>query len=209
MIKKIFILWSIPLLLHLLFYSCNRKRQYCSANLNTARMLLYKSNKDYSSDTNSFRTVQFDSSYISSSISGEAYDCYMAKTNAIFIQQANAFKPAPPTLTIPERIDSIHYYTLRNYNNNYGTGDIIDNLFIYKTSNTMNWSTDLQSKLEIIHAINNSLNNKYLSDSHFNQYCKLNELPQNNLDTVSISVAYFLNNNTIVRDTLNPFILEF
>lgn len=202
MIRKIIIISSVSILIQLLLVSCVRQ-QKCHGKFLTASLEFGKlPSYDYS--MLAYSSIKFDSLILTSGLSTEVYDCSNA-SNFGLVQSAYAWKPAPPIVAMQEKLDSINFITVRNYNANYPSGSRINNLIIHNFS-ASDWSTQSLSTGQVLENINNSISKPttYFFD-RFNS--KFLEKPTLMKDTVQIAVTFYLSSGRKLEAVSKPMVV--
>lgn len=153
----------------------------------------------------SYDTLKYDSLLIDNNLATEVYDCASAG-NYSFIQTAYAWTPAPPIVALQERLDSIHFVTIRNYNSNYPSGANINNLMLHKNEASMDWITQGISTAQVLENINSSIKEP---SAYFYSgfYSKFKEKPAIQNDTVQIAVTYYLSSGRKLEALSKPMII--
>lgn len=203
MIRKVLILVAFTAFLQLILVGCVRQQKcngkFISASLEFGKLPAY----DYSSL--SYDTVKYDSLLIANNLSTEVYDCSNVG-NFNLIQSAYAWKPAPPIVAMQEKLDSIHYVTIRNYNSNYPSGANINNLMLHKFEAYTDWAINGMSTDKALENINSSI--KEPSDYFYSSfYSKFKEKPAIQNDTVQIAVTYYLSSGRKLEAVSKPMIV--
>jgi hypothetical protein len=211
MYKKGILIMAFFLAIQILTVSCFRQTQKCKGQFNNAKFLVAKDLPYPTFSTFKDSTIveiEFDSLTIQTFIEGETFDCFYAQLKSILVKSAYAFKPAPPQVTIIDRIDSIHYTTLRNFDASHIKGSIVDDILYHTLGNSNNWTGGgiPTSSLTSEYNVSLSKTTSYASIGHSS---RLSSKPAINGDTVQLAIHYYLNNGKIFSDTSTKFILKY
>lgn len=212
MFKKGISLLAIIFLLQLTIVSCFRETQHCKGRLiyskiSIANNLPYPTFSTFKDSIN--KTIHYDSLTIQNNLDGETFDCYYAQIQSAIVKSAYAFKPAPPQVTMVDRIDSIRFITLRDYNATHLAGSNIGDILYHTLGNTNNWTgTGIPTSL-LVSELNidlSSSNHIYAATGHAS---RLSQKPTSSGDTIQFSFEYYLSNGNVLRDTTVEFKIIF
>lgn len=127
-------------------------------------------------------------------------DYMLAKQSFSLIPQAYAYQPGPTQYILQDSIESIDYYTLDQYNNNYQDNSNINTLLSNHQNSTIN---DLIKNFNQKYAYKHSYSS-YLGVYMENDfYFKLKEAPTNPNPVRIYMIMKLYNNSAIYSDTIS------
>ncbi len=215
MLKKGISLLAIIFLLQLTIVSCFRETQHCKGRLTYSKIsiannLPYPTFSTYKDSIN--KTIHYDSLTIQNNLDGETFDCYYAQIQSAIVKSAYAFKPAPPQVTIVDRIDSIRFITMRDYNSTHLAGSNIGDILYHTLGNTNNWTGNGIPTSLLVSELNIDLSSSkhiYAAIGQTGHASRLSQKPTNSGDSVQFSFDYFLSNGKVLSDTTIKFVIVY
>ncbi len=211
MFKKGISLLAIIFLLQLTIVSCFRETQHCKGRLiyskiSIANNLPYPTFSTFKDSIN--KTIHYDSLTIQNNLDGETFDCYYAQIQSAIVKSAYAFKPAPPQVTMVDRIDSIRFITLRDYNATHLAGSNIGDILYHTLGNTNNWTGTGIPTSQLVNDLNTQLSKTSIG-ANIAHASRLSQKPTLSGDSIQFSFEYYLSNGNVLKDTTVEFKIIF